>query len=248
MSEILFGRNPVYESLRAGRRQPSRLWLAEGVKETEVVADIVHMAGVYGLRIERAPRQKLDEVCEGGNHQGVTLFTSKYPYARVEDMLALAEERSEPPFLLLLDLLQDVQNVGTLTRVAEAVGVHGIVIQERRGAQVTPAVVRASSGAVEHLRVASVTNLVQTMKDLREADVWFAGLEGGPEATPYHKARLDGSIGLVVGSEGEGLRRLVRETCDFLISLPMRGEVASLNAATAGSVALYAAWQARGFG
>lgn len=245
--ETLYGRNPVYESLRAARRGASRLLLAEGVKETGIVSDILSRAKTLGLPVERAPRDTLDTRAEGGNHQGVLLLTQPYPYVELEAILDVAAQRGEPPFVLLLDLLQDVQNVGTLARTADAVGVHGIVMQERRGAAVTPAVVRASSGAVEHLAVARVTNLVRAMQTLKEAEVWLAGLDVDPEAQPYHQANLGGSLGLVVGSEGEGMRRLVRETCDFLIRLPMRGEVASLNAATAGSVALYAAWEARGF-
>jgi 23S rRNA (guanosine2251-2'-O)-methyltransferase len=132
-------------------------------------------------------------------------------------------------------------------RVADAVGVHGIVIQERRGVEITPAVINASSGAVEHLRVAQVVNLVQAMKELKGNDVWMIGLDAGPNVPPLDKADLNLSIGLVLGSEGEGLRRLVRDTCDLVLCLPMRGHVASLNVATAGSVALYSAWRARGW-
>jgi 23S rRNA (guanosine2251-2'-O)-methyltransferase len=221
--------------------------LAEGVKETGVVAGILERAAQLGLPVERAPRDVLDERAQGGNHQGVLLQTQPYPYVDLGDILAISSQREEPPLILLLDLLQDVQNVGTLVRTADAVGVHGVVTQARRGVGVTPGVVRASSGAVEHLAVARVTNLVRAMETLKEADVWLAGLDRDPQALPYDQANLSGSLGLVVGSEGDGLRRLVRETCDFLVSLPMRGQVASLNAATAGSIALYAAWQARGF-
>jgi len=247
VGEILYGRRPVYESLRAARRAASRLTLAEGAKESGVLADILQLAGERGLPVKHAPRQTLDQRAEGRNHQGVLLETGPYPYADLEFLLALATERNEPPFVLLLDLLQDVQNVGTLMRTADAVGVHGVVLQERRGASITPAVVRASSGAVEHLAVARVTNLVRAMETLREADVWLAGLDAGPDALRIDQANLTGGLGVVVGSEGEGLRRLVRESCDFLVRLPMRGQVASLNAATAGSVVLYTAWGARGF-
>jgi 23S rRNA (guanosine2251-2'-O)-methyltransferase len=161
--------------------------------------------------------------------------------------MAYARSVGQPPFLLLLDLLQDVQNVGTLLRTAEAVGVHGVIIQHRRAADITPAVVNASSGAVEHLQIAQVTNLVQTIKTLKDEGVWLVGLDLGDDAVRYDQANLKGPMGLVVGSEGHGLRRLVRETCDFIISLPMQGQIESLNAAVAGSLALYATWQARGF-
>lgn len=245
---LLYGRRPVYESLRAGRRTFKRLVLAEGADTTALpVRRIVEQAKARGLRVDIARRDWLDQQVQGANHQGVLLEAGPYPYVGLDDVLARAAERSEPPFLLLLDLIQDIQNVGTLLRTAEAVGVHGVMLQERRSAEITPAVVNASSGAVEHLQVARVTNLVQAMKTLKQADVWLAGLDLGADATRYDQADLRGALGLVVGSEGEGLRRLVRETCDFIISLPMRGQVESLNAAVAGSIALYAAWQARGF-
>ena len=149
--------------------------------------------------------------------------------------------------ILLLDLLKDPQNVGVLLRVADSVGVHGVVIQERRSVSVTPSVVNASSGAVEYLQVAQVTNLVNVMKDLKEQDVWMVGLEAGKDIPPLDKTDLNMALGLVLGSEGEGMRRLVRDTCDLVLCLPMRGSVASLNVATAGAIALYSAWQARGW-
>jgi len=247
-TELLYGRRPVYESLRAGRRSFRQLILADRVEEGEVIGQILELAAVRHLRIERAPRPSLDARLETTSHQGVLLEAGEYPYVPIEQALETAAERGEPPFVLVLDLLQDVQNVGTLLRAAEAVGVHGVVIQERRAAPITPAVVSASSGAVEHLAVARVTNLVQTMRALQERDIWLAGLDQEGDSVRIDRAKLNGAIGIVVGGEGKGLRRLVRETCDFVISLPMRGKVESLNAATAGSVALYAAWQARGFG
>ena len=170
-----------------------------------------------------------------------------YPYCDLEDILTHAARRREKPFILLLDLLKDPQNVGSLIRVSDAVGIHGIVIQERRSVAVTPAVVNASSGAVEHNLVAQVPNLVNAMKELKEQDVWLVGLDVGPNIPPLDKTDLNMSLGLVMGSEGEGLRRLVRDTCDLLLTLPMRGEVGSLNVATAGAIALYSAWSARGW-
>jgi 23S rRNA (guanosine2251-2'-O)-methyltransferase len=143
--------------------------------------------------------------------------------------------------------LQDPQNVGTLLRVADSVGVHGVVMQDRRGVAITPAVVNASSGAVEHLQVAQVTNLVAALKKLKDYGVWIAGLVVGPNIQPIDRVDLNLPLALVVGSEGEGIRRLVRDTCDLLVTLPMRGHVESLNVATAGAVALYAAWQSRGW-
>ncbi len=246
-TEIIYGRRPVYESLRAGRRAFRRVLIAEGSEDSEILRDIRSVAQAAGVRVERARRDQLDAKVHDAHHQGVILEAGEYPYTTLPDVLDVAAERGEPPFLLLLDLIQDVQNVGTLLRAAEAVGVHGVVIQERRAAGITPAVVNASSGAVEHLHIAQVTNLARAMEDLKQSDVWIAGLDLGDDAVRYDLANLSGGLGLVVGSEGKGLRRLVRETCDFIVYLPMRGQVASLNAATAGTVALYAAWQARAF-
>jgi 23S rRNA (guanosine2251-2'-O)-methyltransferase len=247
MPEFLYGHWAVIEALRANRRNLEQLILAETVEEKDMVAEIVNLAKERGINMQRVPRRIVDDLANGGNHQNVVLRGAAYPYADTEDILSLAQQRGEKPFILLLDLLKDPQNVGVLLRVADAVGVHGVVLQERRGVSVTPAVVSASSGAVEHLQVAQVTNLVNTMRDLQGEDIWLIGLDIGPDVPPLDKADLNIALGLVLGSEGEGMRRLVRDTCDMLLSLPMRGKVGSLNVATAGSVALYAAWQARGW-
>jgi 23S rRNA (guanosine2251-2'-O)-methyltransferase len=244
MREWITGRNPVYECLRARRRQFYRLLMAQGVQEKGRLVDILDLAGRQEVKIERVPRGQIDRIAE--NHQGIALEASDYPYSGLADILELAEARSQPSFVLILDTLQDPQNLGTLLRTAEAVGVDGILLPLRRTATVTPAVVTSSSGASEHLLIAQV-NLAQGIDQLKEADVWVVGLESGPEAEHPDKVRLDGSLALVVGSEGEGMRPLVRESCDVLLRLPMRGRVASLNAATAGSIALYLAWQARNY-
>jgi len=244
MRELLYGRNAVRECLRAGRRKVYQVLLAEGVRESGIVAEIRDAARARGVALRRVERRKLDGLGEV-NHQGVAAEVEGYPYADLEVMLRVAEEREEPPLLLLLDCLQDPQNFGALLRTAEAVGVHGIIIPKRRAVAVTPAVVNASAGAVEHLFIARVTNLVQAMERLKAADVWVAGLEDVPEAQLYHRADLNIPLALVVGSEGEGMRRLVRERCDFLIRLPMRGRISSLNASVAGSIALYEIWRQR---
>jgi 23S rRNA (guanosine2251-2'-O)-methyltransferase len=181
------------------------------------------------------------------SHQGVVLEVGQYQYCEVDELLALAAERGEKPFLLLLDLLHGPQNIGTLLRAAEACGVHGVILQDRRAPDVTPNVVIYSAGAAEHLLVSQVTNLVQTIEKLKAADVWIVGLDLVEYAEPLGRVDLDLPLGIVVGHEGSGLRRLVRERCDFLLTLPMRGQVGSLNAATAGAIILYSAWQARGF-
>jgi 23S rRNA (guanosine2251-2'-O)-methyltransferase len=244
MKEWIYGRNPVYETLRAGRRDCFRLWVAQGAQEKGRLAEILQLAGARRLPVEQPPRPRLDTIHDG--HQGVALECSAYPYLDLADLLDQGQTRTESPFLLILDTLQDPQNLGTLLRTAEAVGVHGILLPLKHTVLVTPAVVSASSGASEHLLVAQA-NLAQAIAVLKEAGVWVIGLENGPDALPPEKLRLDGSLALVVGSEGQGLRPLVRSSCDALLGLPMKGEIASLNAAVAGSLALYLAWQARGF-
>lgn len=247
MAEYLYGRWPVLESMRAGRRNFEQLLLADGIEEKGVIETIIETARHRSINIRRVPRRVIDDLSKDANHQGVTLRTSGYPYTGLDDILAHARDRGEKPFLLVLDLLKDPQNVGALLRVADAVGVHGILIQERRSVEITPAVIAASSGAVEHLKVTMVTNLVNAMRELKEQDIWLAGLDIGPDTQTLDQVDLNMALAIVMGSEGEGLRRLVRETCDLRITLPMRGHVQSLNVATAGSIALYAAWQARGW-
>jgi 23S rRNA (guanosine2251-2'-O)-methyltransferase len=247
MTEFLYGHWSALETLRAGRRKIDQVLISESVEERGVIGEIVVMARERGIGVKRVPKRILDDLSNGANHQNIALRASDYPYATLESVLDVGQKRGEKPFLLLLDLLKDPQNVGALMRVADAVGVHGIVMQERRSVGITPAVVNASSGAVEHLRIVQVNNLVNAMRDLKTADVWMIGLDIGSNLPSIDKTDLNMALGLVLGSEGEGLRRLVRDTCDLLLTLPMRGMVASLNVATVGSVALYAAWQARGW-
>jgi len=242
--EILTGRNPVFEALRAHRRQGFRLLTAESAQEKGRLGEILQLCAAQKIPCERVQRTRLDNL--GAHHQGVALEASGYPYADLTDMLDLAEQRNEPPFLLILDTLQDPQNLGTLLRTAEAVGVHGVLLPLRHTVTVTPAVVHASSGASEHLLIAQA-NLAQSIETLKTAGVWVIGLESSLQGVEAHRLRLDGSLALVVGSEAEGMRPLVRSTCDGLLRLPMRGQVDSLNAAVAGSIALYLAWQARQF-
>ena len=244
MRETLYGRQAVYESLRAGRRRFFRLTLADSVRAVDVVAHILALAEAAAVPVERVPRRSLDALGEV-NHQGLALEASEYPYADLDAISAEADRRGEPPLLLLLDLVQDPQNLGSLLRTAEAVGAHGVLIQRRRAAGVTPAVVRASAGAVEHLLTAQVTNLATTIEELKVRNVWVVGLEAARGAQPYDQADLRGPLAIVVGSEGAGLRRLVQDRCDFLVQLPMQGRVTSLNAAVAGSILLYEAQRQR---
>jgi 23S rRNA (guanosine2251-2'-O)-methyltransferase len=244
MREWITGRNPVFEVLRAHRRQPFNLKIAQGIQEKGRVEEIKRLCQERKVPIEQVQRSRLDVY--GEVHQGLALEVNGYPYSSLEEILNLAGHKKEPAWVLVLDLIQDPQNLGTLLRTAEIVGVHGILLPLRQAATVTPAVVSASSGASEHLLIAQV-NLAQAIAQLKERGLWVAGLEGAITSQLPNEIRLDGPLAIVVGNESQGMRALVRDSCDFLLRLPMRGKIESLNAAVAGSVALYLAWQARGF-
>lgn len=244
MKEWIYGRNPVYEVLNAGRRHPFVLHVKKGTKVKDRLGDILQLSKEKNLPILWVLQQDLDVINK--NHQGVALQVSGYPYANLQQILDLADERMEPPFILILDTLQDPQNLATLIRTAEIVSVHGVLLPLRRTVTITPAVVNASSGATEHLLISQV-NLAQAIERLKKENIWIVGLEGSPEAQPPEQINLNGAIGLTVGSEGSGMRKLVRNSCDVLLRLPMKGKVESLNAAIAGSIGLYLAWGARGY-
>ncbi|MCL4504754.1 MAG: 23S rRNA (guanosine(2251)-2'-O)-methyltransferase RlmB [Chloroflexi bacterium] len=241
--ERLYGRHAVHECLRAGRRAAHRLLIAEGARQSPTLRDIVTLAEGRRVRIETVQRQILDAISD--HTHGVALEAADYPYASIEAILQLARERSEPPFILVLDTLQDPQNFGNLIRTADAVGAHGIIIAERRSVAVTPAVASASSGAVEHLLIARVVNLARALDELKQKDVWISALQDEPRAQDIYQADLHGALALVVGNEGDGVSRLLRDKSDFLLKLPMRGHIESLNASVAGAVALYEALRQR---
>jgi 23S rRNA (guanosine2251-2'-O)-methyltransferase len=244
MKEWIWGRNPVFESLRANRRQFFELRMAQGLKEEQRLEQIITLAKKAKLPITSVPKNKLDQISD--HHQGIVLQASEYPYIDMNEILDQAQDKDESLLVLVLDTLKDPQNLGTLIRSAEAVGVHGIVLPLRRTATVTPAVVNASSGASEHTLITQA-NLAQSLEQLKKKGIWVVGLEGGKKAQPPDQVDLTGPLAVVVGSEGEGMRKLTRSSCDFLLQLPMRGKVESLNAAVAGSIALYMVWQARKF-
>ena len=236
MKEWISGRNPVYECLRAGRRHFFRLLLAEGIDRSERVDEILSLAARRKLAPERTNRAMLDGLAN--NHQGMALQASAYPYALLEDILTLSETKNEALLMLVLDQIQDPQNLGALIRSAEVFGAHGILLPPSRSAGITPAVVQASSGASELLLIAQA-NLALAMNAVKERNAWVIGLDMDTQSQPLSQTSLTGPIALVVGSEGAGLRRLVRERCDLIAHIPMKGHVASLNAAVAGSIALY---------
>jgi len=243
MKEFIYSRNAVYETIRAKRRDVFKIELAENVQIKGKLVEIMTLAQQRKIQVVKAPRARLDKVHE--HNQGIIAEVSKYPYADLLDILENAKNKNEPPFVLLLDSLNDPQNFGTLIRTAEATGVHGIIIPLAHTVEVTPAVVNASSGACEHMPIAQM-NLAQAIDTLRDENVWVVGLDQSGETIGAKTQRhLTGSTALIVGSEGEGIRQLTRTKCDIVLKLPMRGQVESLNAAVAGSVALYLAYLAR---
>ncbi len=244
MSEYLYRRNTVLEVLRANRRQIYQLWLQSGIQQPD---EIVSAAQELGVPIRTADKEHLSRLIGSGSHQGVIVEAGQYPYSSLDAMLDLAAQKRELPFLLFFDLLHGPQNIGALLRAAEACGVHGVILQDRRAPDITPSVVMFSAGATEHLLIGQVNNLVQTIRQLKSSDIWVVGMDISPEAQVLGQFDLNMALAIVLGHEGSGLRRLVREKCDFLLKLPMRGQVESLNVATAGAVTLYAAWQARGY-
>jgi 23S rRNA (guanosine2251-2'-O)-methyltransferase len=244
VKEFIYSRNAVYETLQAKRREVFRIQLAEGAQEKGRLEEILRIAKERRIPVERLPRPRLDKVHP--NHQGIVAEVGAYPYSDLVDILELADHKSEPPFILILDSLQDPQNFGSLLRTAEVVGVHGVIIPLAHTVDVTPAVVNASSGASEHLLITH-SNLSQAINALKDSDVWIVGLDqqGETVGSGQDPPLLGGAVALVVGSEGEGLRELTRRKCDIVLKLPMRGRVESLNASVAGSVALYLAYLAR---
>jgi len=243
--EVVCGRNAVREALgRPGRVK--RVYLAEGARPEGPVAEIARLAQSQGIAVEVRRRQELDRLAGPVAHQGVVAETRPYEYASLVEVLDNATAPGNVALLLVLDCLQDPQNLGSLLRTAEAAGAHGVVIPRQRAAGVTPAVERASAGAVEHLRIAQVANLTQALEAMKARGIWAAGLEKAAQSKPYDQVDWRLPVALVVGSEGRGMSRLVREHCDFLVDIPMRGRVGSLNAAVAGSIVLYEILRQRG--
>lgn len=237
--DILYGRQSLLETLRAGRRTVRRLLLMEGTQLSGMPAEIVRLAERHGVPVAVCARRELDRLTNSGHHQGLALEAEPYAWTEFDALLDAACGGAEPAFLLVMDHIQDPQNVGSMMRSADAAGVGGVILPRDRACSVTPAVVRASSGAVEHLPVACVTNLARAIAELKRRRIWVYALDAQPEAPVYTDVRLDGAVAVVVGSEGQGVSRLVRDTCDGVLRIPMRGRVGSLNAGVAAALALY---------
>ncbi|QBD79189.1 23S rRNA (guanosine(2251)-2'-O)-methyltransferase RlmB [Ktedonosporobacter rubrisoli] len=243
MAEYIWGRNPILETLHSVR-QVKRILLAEGQHTAPAIKAITQAAEQLHIPIETVPRSRLDQLSRGAVHQGCIALVEERTYVDVTDIIQLASSKNEAPFLLILDAIQDVNNLGSLLRTAEAAGVHGAIIPAHRAAEINATVVKTSAGATEHLLIAQETNLTRTIEGLKKQNIWVVGLAGEAQ-TLYTKADLTGPLALVVGNEGKGISRLVREHCDLLIKLPMQGYINSLNAAVAGSIALYEALRQR---
>jgi 23S rRNA (guanosine2251-2'-O)-methyltransferase len=231
----IIGRNPVLEALRAGRGF-DRLLVQKGAGGS--IQKIIDLARENGVAIEFADKIAIDrETGSGGAHQGVAGFVSEYKYADLDDILGRAFERGEQPFIIVLDGIEDPRNLGAIIRTAEAAGAHGVVIPKRRAAHVSETVSKTSAGAAEYMAVARVSNTTGALRRLKDAGLWIVALDMGGEVC--FERDMTGGIALVIGSEGGGLGRLVRESCDFAVSVPMYGSVASLNASSAAAIAIY---------
>lgn len=237
------GRNPVMEALKAGRCI-DKLFVQKDLSEGSL-GRIRAMAREGGIVVSEVAKQKLDHMSQTGAHQGVIACTAVHEYAQLEDVLRLAEEKGEPPFLVIADEISDPHNLGSILRSANAAGAHGVIIPKHRSVGLSAVVAKASAGAIEYVPVVRVTNLVRTAEELKKQGIWIAGaaMEGDQ---PYYQADFTGSLALVVGSEGFGISRLLKEACDFLVSIPMKGEINSLNASVAAGILLMEAARQRG--
>ena len=239
---IICGRNPVMEALRSGR-EIDRLLVAHGVSGGSVTA-IIAKCSARGILIKEVSPQKLDYYCAGANHQGVAVFFASQDYCEVSDILDTAAERGEKPFIIICDEIEDPHNLGAIIRTAEACGVHGIIIPKRRSASLNATVAKSASGALEYMKVARVTNLANTIDELKEAGVWVFGAD--MDGTDYTKTDFDIPTAIVIGNEGKGIGTLVAKKCDGIVSLPMCGKINSLNASVAAAVLMYEVVRSRG--
>lgn len=234
-TEMLGGKNPVLEALRSGR-ELNKIWLAEGINKKSV-GEIVALAKKAKIIVQYVPKKKLDQLVDA-NHQGVVAAVAAYDYAELDDIFTLAEKRQEDPLMLILDELEDPHNLGSILRTADATGVHGIIIPRRRSVGLTAVVAKASTGAIEYVPVVRVNNLSQTVDELKERGVWLAGTDALGSAD-YRRMDATLPLAIIIGSEGKGMSRILKERCDFLYHLPMVGQVTSLNASVAASLLMY---------
>ncbi|MGF7058346.1 23S rRNA (guanosine(2251)-2'-O)-methyltransferase RlmB [Brassicibacter mesophilus] len=237
------GRNPVIEALKAGR-EIEKILVAKGSNQGSV-NKIVGMAKDKRVVIQYVEKNKLDSMSDTGSHQGVIAIASAHSYKTIEDIIKLAEDRNEDPFVIVLDEIEDPHNLGAILRTAECAGAHGVIIPKRRAVGLTPVVAKTSAGAIEYMPVAKVPNISAAIEGLKEKGIWVYGADMDGESN-YFEKDLKGPIAIVIGSEGKGINRLVKEKCDFLVKIPMVGRVSSLNASVAASVLIYEVLRQRG--
>ncbi len=235
-NDIIEGRNAVIEALRAGRAI-DKIFIAKGDVDS-TLGHIASKARSAGIVVVEADRRKLDYMSQTHAHQGVVALAAVREYCTVDDIFALADERGEKPFIIVCDEISDPHNLGAIIRTAECAGAHGVIIPKRRSAGLTAIVDKASAGAAEHMTIARVANIPAAIKELKARGVWVYGTAANGQSDLWH-TEFDGAVALVIGSEGDGMGRLVSESCDFIISLPMRGQVSSLNASTAAAITMY---------
>lgn len=239
--EFIAGKNPVIEALKSNR-DINKIWISEGSNKGQM-QQIIKLAKESKVLVQYVPKQKIDQMVKE-NHQGVVAQVAAYQYAELDDLFKLAEKKQEDPFFIILDELEDPHNLGSILRTADAAGVHGIIIPKRRAVGLTAAVAKASTGAIEHVPVARVTNLSNTIKELKERGLWIFGTDA--KGSQDYRT-MDGKmpLAIVIGSEGKGISRLIKESCDFLVHLPMVGHVTSLNASVAASLLIYEVYRKR---
>lgn len=238
---IIEGRNPVIEAIK-NNREIDKIMVANSAKEGSI-KKIIGMAKEKNLIIQYVDKNKLDEISTSHAHQGVIAQVSEYKYWELEDLIQSVKEKGEDPFFIILDEITDPHNLGTIVRTADAVGAHGVIIPKRRSVHITPVVVKASAGAIEYVPICKVTNIVNTIKKLKEEGLWIGAADMDGEV--FYEQNLTGALGLVIGSEGFGISRLVKENCDFTVKMPMIGNVTSLNASVAGGILLYEIFKQR---
>ena len=240
---IIYGRNAVMEALK-GEREIDKILVQKGEKEGSVIK-IISLAKSKAVVVQEVEKAKLDELTAREKHQGVLAYVAAHEYVTVEDILEEAKEKGEAPFVLILDNIQDPHNLGAIIRTAHNAGVHGIIIPKRRAVGLTGTVAKASAGALEYMKIAKVSNIVQTIRELKEKGLWIACAD--MDGRTLYEENLTGPIGIVVGSEGEGVSKLAKENCDYIVSVPMYGKVTSLNASVAASLMVYEVVRQRNF-
>lgn len=239
--DFIIGRHPVLEALKANQAI-NKVWLQEGLTG-EALQEVTKLAKKQKLVIQNAPKSKLDELADGQNHQGMVLSVAAFEYAEMTDLFAKAAAKNEEPFFLILDSIEDPHNLGSIMRTADAVGVHGIIIPKRRAVQLTATVAKTSTGAIEHVPVVRVTNLVKTVSELKAKGLWIFGTD--MNGNDYRNWDAKGPTALIIGNEGKGIAKLLKQSVDEMLTIPMIGHVQSLNASVAASLLMYQAFSTR---